>query len=285
MAIFNNQASLSYGGTITNSNVTTGEILDGLTMTKTAASSDYGQGDGLTYVVSIVNSGATDYTALTLTDTLGAYTLTNGTTVYPLGYVDGSLLYYQNGVLTAAPTVTQGPPLSITGITVPARGNATLIYEARTNAYAPLSQGSEITNTATVAGAALTEPISDTSTVSTRDEAQLTIAKSVSPLTVTNEDEITYTFVIQNSGNTATETVNGVVITDTFTPILSAITVTLDGATLAVGTGYTYDATTGLFQTVSGVITVPAATYTTDESTGIITTTPGVTVLTVSGTV
>ena len=168
---------------------------------------------------------------------------------------------------------------------MPARGNATLIYEARTNAYAPLSQGSEITNTATVAGAALTEPISDTSTVSTRDEAQLTIAKSVSPLTVTNEDEITYTFVIQNSGNTATETVNGVVITDTFAPILSAITVTLDGATLAEGTGYTYDATTGLFQTVSGVITVPAATYTTDESTGIITTTPGVTVLTVSGTV
>ena len=285
MAIFNNQASLSYGGTVTNSNVTTGEILDGLAMTKSVASADYGQGDGITYIVSIVNSGATDYTGLTLTDTLGEFTLPSTTTVYPLSYVDGSLLYYQNGVLTAPPTVALSQPLTITGITVPAGANATLIYEARANAYAPLASGSEITNTATVSGAELTEPLVDTATIGVRNEALLSIAKSVTPLVVTNNDEVTYTFVIQNSGNTATVTEGGVVISDTFTPSLTSITVTLDGTPLVEGTGYTYNALTGALQTVAGAITVPAATYTTDATTGIVTTTPGVSILTVSGTI
>ena len=285
MAIFNNQASLSYGGTVTNSNVTTGEILDGLAMTKSVASADYGQGDGITYIVSIVNSGATDYTGLSLTDTLGELTLPSTATVYPLSYVDGSLLYYQNGTLTPPPTVALSQPLTITGITVPAGANATLIYEARANAYAPLASGSEITNTATVSGAELTEPLADTATIGVRNEALLSIAKSVTPLVVTNNDEVTYTFVIQNSGNTATVTEGGVVISDTFTPPLGSITVTLDGTPLVESTGYTYNALTGALQTVAGAITVPAATYTTDATTGIVTTTPGVSILTVSGTI
>lgn len=60
---------------------------------------------------------------------------------------------------------------------------------------------------------------------------------------------------------------------------------TLDGATLAEGTGYTYDAVSGAFSTVAGVVTVPEATYTQDPATGTVTTTPGVAVLTVTGTV
>ena len=50
-------------------------------------------------------------------------------------------------------------------------------------------------------------------------------------------------------------------------------------------TQYAYDDVTGLFQTVAGVITVPAATYTQDPITGQWNITPGVTVLTVTGTV
>jgi L-cysteine desulfidase len=44
--------------------------------------------------------------------------------------------------------------------------------------------------------------------------------------------------------------------------------VTLDGIALASPTDYTYDATTGLFATVPGRITVPAATYTQDPVSG-----------------
>ena len=60
--------------------------------------------------------------------------------------------YYTNGTLQAAPAVTQGPPLSITGISVPAGGNATVIYEAALNEYAPLGTEASVTNTATVSG-------------------------------------------------------------------------------------------------------------------------------------
>ena len=64
----------------------------------------------------------------------------------------------------------------------------------------------------------------------------------------------------------------------------SELVVTLDGQTLAPA-DYTYNAATGEFATVNGIITVPAATYTQDTVTGVITTTPGVTILTVTGTV
>ena len=65
--------------------------------------------------------------------------------------------------------------------------------------------------------------------------------------------------------------------------VLSDLTVTLNGTELALGTEYTYNAATGEFATVDGVITVPAATYVQDPTTGTITTTPGVAVLTVTG--
>ena len=60
--------------------------------------------------------------------------------------------------------------------------------------------------------------------------------------------------------------------------------VTLNGAPLALGTGYTYDETTGQFATVPGVITVPAATFTQDP-TGAYTAAPGLTTLIVTGTI
>ena len=48
---------------------------------------------------------------------------------------------------------------------------------------------------------------------------------------------------------------------------------------------YTYDAATGLFSTVAGVVTVPAATITQDAATGAYTVVPGTATLTVTGTV
>ena len=278
MATFYNQATLSYGNNTTTSNITTGELISGLTLTKTAATSKYGDGEGVIYVVSLVNTTATDQTGVAITDDLGAYTV-GATTVVPLSYVDGSVLYYRNGALQAAPTVTAGADLTISGITVPANGNATIIYEAQTNAFAPLTVGSTITNTVT------TEELSAQSTVNVKEEAELSIAKAICPAVVNDNGQLTYTFIIQNSGNLAALEADNVTVTDTFNPILSNITVTLDGTILTEGTGYTYNTTTGEFATVAGVITVPAATYTQDPTTGAFTTTPGVTVLTITGTV
>ena len=278
MATFYNQATLSYGNNVTTSNVTVGEVISGLTLTKTAASANYGLGDGITYIVSLVNATGADVVGLSLTDDLGSYTV-GVTSVTPLNYVDGSVLYYQNGILQPAPTATQGTELVISGITVPANGNATIVYEATANNYAPLSVGSSITNEVTVADATAT------ATVDVREEVKLNIAKAICPAVVSDNGQLTYTFVIQNSGNLAADVADNVTITDTFTPILNNISVTLNGAALQPTTGYTYNEATGEFATVPGVIVVPAATYSQDTSTGIISTTPGVAVLTVTGTI
>jgi hypothetical protein len=74
-------------------------------------------------------------------------------------------------------------------------------------------------------------------------------------------------------------------ISDTFDPILTALTVTFDGASWTQGVQYQYDETTGLFTTNPGQILVPAATYTQDPVTGAYTVTPGIATLIVTGTI
>lgn len=284
MAIFTNQATLSYNNTTTTSNIVTGEILEVLSAAKNAIDNEYSFGDTVTYVISIVNTGTAPFSGLTITDDLGAYTV-GGVTRTPLTYVDGSLAYYANGVLQAGATAVAGPPLVINGINVPAGGNAVVIYEARTNEFAPLASGSTIVNNAVISGAGLSAPIEVSDTITIADAAQLSITKNLTPSAVAENGQLTYTFTIQNTGNTPAVATDNVTVTDLFNPILENITVALNGTVLTEGPQYTYDEVTGLFQTVAGVITVPAATYTQDPVTGQWNTIPGVTVLTVTGTV
>ena len=283
MAFFTNQAQLRYGNEVANSNITVGEIQEVLAVTKTAVKRTYRQGDAITYIISIVNSGTTEYTGLTLTDDLGRYAFGEGERT-PLDYVAGTIHYYRNGVIQTAPTVEAGPPLVITGISVPAGGNATIVYETRLNAYAPLRIESEITNVVTVSGTCTTG-ITATETISAVAEPILSITKSVSPVPVTECGRLTYTFVIQNTGNVPADPTTEVIVTDTFDPILRDLTVTFNGTAWTDPTNYTYDETTGAFATVLGEVTVPAATYTQDPETGEWTTSPGVSTLIVTGTI
>ena len=280
MAAFYNQATLSYNGYVTNSNVTVGEITEALEITKTALSDVYSGGDTVSYVISITNGGAA-LTNITVSDNLGAYPFSGGS-VTPLAYVAGSIKYYVNGVLQATPTVVAGPPLNVSGIDLPAGGNVLLVYEARANAFAPLAQGSTVTNTVTATGAGIATPLTASETVTVTDEPVLSITKSLSPTSVSVGEEVTYTFVIQNLGNTEVLATGNMVITDTFDPALSGITVVFNGTTLAEGVGYTYNETTGAFATLPGALTVPAATYT-QNTDGSYTATPGISVLTVTG--
>ena len=283
MATFTNQATLRYNGNVVNSNITTGELLEVLSATKTAVIDTYAQGSDITYVINIVNSGSITFTGISVNDDLGAYTV-GANTYVPLDYVAGSAQYYLNGVLQAAPVVTPGPPLLITGITVPANGVATIIYVARANQYAPLSLDGSITNTASISGGGVTE-ITVTETVTAEAGARLTISKSMCPTTVTENGRLTYTFVIENIGNTDAVATDNVAITDTFNPILTGLVVTYNGVVWTEGVNYTYSEATGEFATIPSQITVPAATYTQDPVTGEWIVEPGVGVLTVTGTV
>lgn len=284
MAVFSNQATLTYNGTTTASNVAYGEILEVLSVTKTAIEDRYTPDSTVTYVVTLRNTGTTPLAGLTVTDDLGGYVF-GTTTIYPLAYVDGSAALFVNGTPQPTPSVTAGPPLTVTGITVPAGGDAVLVYQAEATVFAPPAAGGTVTNTATVTGVGLSAPVSATATIGAAEGAALTITKSISPTQVVDNDRVTYTFVIRNSGSEPVVATDNAVVTDVFDPVLSALTVTFEGATWSEGTEYTYTPATGLFTTAVGAITVPAATYVQDPVTGEYTTIPGTVTLTVTGTI
>jgi uncharacterized repeat protein (TIGR01451 family) len=278
MAQFINQATLTYGNVVTSSNVAVGEIVAVLSATKTAIRREYNQGSAIVYVINIVNSGSTSITGLTVNDNLGEYGFGVGT-LFPLDYVDGTILYFANGVLQPTPTVTEENGLTVTGISVPANGNALLLYETTVNGYAPINEGGTITNTVTITGDCANVIASET--VNAAIDPQVSISKSISPVPVSCGDRVTYTFLIQNAGATPLVATDNAVVTDVFTPILSNVTATLNGVPIA----FTYDETTGEFSTAPSAITVPGATYTQDLTTGLWSITPGAATLIVSGTI
>lgn len=284
MATFFNQATLTYNNTTTLSNVVTGEIVGVITAEKTAVSSNYTAGGDVTYVISIVNSGSVPYTGLTLTDDLGTYQ-SGELTLTPLTYKEGSVKYFVNGILQEAPTVASLSPLTFTGISIPAGGNAVIVYEADVNLFAPLGADASITNTVNVSGGGLTNPVTATETVGTLIGPLLSITKELSPVSVPENGEITYTFTIRNTGNEAIVATDNAVITDTFDPAIDITSVTYNGTPWAEGVNYSYDETTGIFTTLEGQITVPAATFTQDPVTGEWIATPGTATIVVVGTV
>lgn len=284
MPTFFNQATLSYNGNTVNSNIVQGEIIQVLSAAKTSTAESYETGDTVTYIISIVNTGTAPFANLTVADDLGG-TEFNGNTVYPLNYVQDSVRYYVNGVLQATPTVTEGPPLSFTGINVPAGGDAVIVYNATVNQFAPLGADEQINNSVSITGDGIITPITAEETITASIEPDLTIAKTLSPTSVPENGQLTYTFVISNFGGTDATATDNLIVTDAFNPILNPITVTYNGTAWEEGVNYTYDETTGLFRTVEGQITVPAATFEQDPETGEWITIPGTSTLTVTGTV
>lgn len=283
MATFYNQATLSFGGNVVNSNTTEAELLSGLELSKTPVTATYTAGSDVVYAVTLDNMGTASYDALTITDDLGAYVLPGVSTVVPLTYVVDSMLYYLNGVLQPTPTISGTNNLVIEGINLPPSSSVTLVYAVKANEFAPIAAGSSIINTVITNGGAGIGELTASATVRVVEAPELTIAKAVCPTVLNDNDRVTYTIIVQNLGNVPVVATDGVVISDVFNPVLSDIVVELNGTVLDEGTGYTYDTVSGAFAVASGVITVPAATYTQDPVAGTITTTPGVTVLTIIG--
>ena len=226
MATFYNQATLSFRGQITNSNVASAEICDTIVMTKTALSSSYTTDGNVVYVINIKNTGNAINNA-SITDNLGAYNVGENT-LYPLDYVDGSVKLFVNGVEVEAPTVSAGPPLVISNIEIPSDSNVQIYYEAKANNFAPRYEGASINNVVEliVDGQSIAN---DNATVITDSNTQLTIAKTICPSVICNNGQLSYTFVIQNSGNMEVVATDDVIISDVFDPKLSEIEVTYNG--------------------------------------------------------
>ena len=284
MAVFYNQATLTYNNMVTNSNIVTGELLETLSATKTAIPATYRPGDDVTYVVNLINSGTAPVNDITMTDDLGAYAI-GARTAYPLTYEPGTATYFVNGTQQNAAAPAAVTPLTLSGITVPAGGTATVVYRAQVSPFADPAANGTVVNTATFTGAGLTQPVLAEAAITASEEPLLSIIKSVTPTAVAENGTLTYTFQIRNEGSTPAEAGDNAAITDAFTPILSNIAVTYNGTPWTAPTNYTYDQATGAFATVPGQITVPAATYTQDPDTGAYTAVPGTATITVTGTV
>lgn len=286
MAAFYNQATLTFNGNVLTSNVTAGEIVEVLSADMDAVIATYSPDSSNVYIISIINNGSEDVSGLNVTSDLGAYTAGEDPqpkiTVVPLTYTDGTVRYYVNGTEQPAPTVTSTSPLTVTGISVPAGGNAAIIYAVATNQYAPYGEGASITNTATVTGAGLTE-ITVSAVTTPSAEPVLSISKSLSPAAVEENGTVTYTFVIQNSGATEATTADDIIFSDIFDPVLSELTASFNGTPWTEGTEYTYDEATGTFTSAAGQISVPAATYTQDTATGAWSVQPGISTLVITG--
>ncbi|MBR5389720.1 MAG: DUF11 domain-containing protein [Clostridia bacterium] len=281
MAIFYNQATLSYRGGVTNSNITAGELLDSVAVIKTATAQTYAPGDLITYIVNVSNNGAA-VTGVTVTEDLGAYQQ-GGRTLYPLEYVSGSMRYYVDGEESPLPTLSENP-LELSGIDVPAGSHIMLIYAARVTESAPLGPDAQIVNGTSVMCSCMVEPATASAAVTMESEAELTISKALTTPNPVGCGRITYTFVIQNTGAAEAAAEDSVVVTDTFEPRLTDLSVEYNGQPWTAPDNYSYDEATGLFVTGAGQITVPAAAYAPGED-GNWVTTPGVAVLTVTGTI
>lgn len=284
MALFTNQATLNFNGEIVNSNVAVGSIREILSASKTAVSPSYGtdRGSKVTFAVTVINSGTSPVTGVTVTDDLGGYLFGDGQ-VFPFDYVEGSAKLFQNGTAAASPAAAGGPPLVFSGITVPAEGNAVLVYEVLTTGYAPIGNEATVTNTVTVTGAGIVSGVTASATVGADASPSLTVEKTVSPVPVSENGSLTYSFTVKNGGTAAVTAADTLTLTDTFDPLLRNVTVTLDGTALTEGTDYSYDTASGLLTVNAGVITVDGAAFTQNAATGEWSKTPGTALLTVTG--
>ena len=275
-----NQASIRYRYGTTDatalSNIAALTLAQPLSVDKSSLESVYRAGDELTYILSVSNGGTTALNNVTLTDSLGTFTL-EGTSVTPLTFVPDALLYINgvnNGTIT--PVIT-ADSITFTIPTLPAQAGALILYKVTPNTFAPLSAGSQITNTVTADADGITEAASDSLTVSAADYADVDIFKSMTA----DGSTITYTFDILNSGNAPAEDIT---LTDAFDPAPASITVSI-GGTVIPAADYTYVG--GVLTLPSGTgtpISLPAASITTDPVTGAVTVTPSALTVTVVGT-
>jgi uncharacterized repeat protein (TIGR01451 family) len=282
MAVIMNQANLTYTyGTTTAtvaSNIAETEWNAALAAEKRVLEDAYREDSTLTYLISLTNSAAAPVENLVITDNLGAFTPAGAAApVVPLTFAGNATLFI-DGVFSENLTPTPVPEgIRFTVPSVPANASALLVYQTAVNAFAPLSAGSEIVNTATIGE---TDPLTVSATVPVADYADVSIEKEMRPNPITDGDTLTAIFTIENRGNAEA---TGLVLTDSFPITLSDVAVTVNGAPV---TDFTFE--NDLFtlpEEGSGTtLSVPAATFSEDAS-GAFSVTPGVLTVVLTGTV
>lgn len=287
MPTIENFATVSYtSGGITEtkvSNLAEIGLESAISFTKSTLGDSYTEDSVITYILSITNTSTSAISNVRITDDLGTFVF--GTLeLTPLTYAPPALLLIDGQDVSAQLTVdtSTSESLVFTFPTLPAGATANIVYRAAINEFAPLEVGATVVNTATLDSDSDCADGTASATIGVISGANVSVFKQMSPNPVVCGDTVTYTIRIYNYGNTAAE---NVVLTDTFNPTPTNITVSRDG-TLLVATDYTYvDGTLTVPATSTSAITVPPATFVRDTATGIVTVTPGMVEYVITGTI
>lgn len=288
--IITNQATINYRfGTSTAtavSNIASTIVNGNLEISKTSLSEEYSVGQNVTYVIALANNGSTTMNDITVEDDLGTYEF-GGQEYTPLTYIGNAQLFIDGVFIrNIAPDVGDHDIIfSIDSLAVGA--NAQIIYQVQVNSFASGEAGATIVNTATADSdcdcPCNDNEVSASATITAEEFADVRIVKSICPNPAVCGDDLSFNFDIYNYGNIpATD----VVLTDTFTPAISDIAVTLNGNAVDPS-DYSYvNGTLTLPAATSDLnITVPAASFTRNANTGIISVIPGTVRIVVTGTI
>ena len=287
MATIENFATVSYtsGGVSETkvSNLAEIGLESAISFTKTTLGETYGEDEVVTYILSMTNTSTSAITNVSITDDLGTFVF--GTLeLTPLTYAAPALLLIDGQDVSAQLTVDTATAGSLVFSfpTLPAGATANIVYRAAVNEYAPLDVEAGITNTATLTSDSDCADGTASATITAVAAANVSVFKQMSPNPVICGDTVTYTIRIYNYGNIAAE---NVVLTDTFNPAPTNITVSRDG-TLLPANEYSYvDGTLTVPAGTETAVSVPAATFVRDATTGIVTVTPGMVEYTITGTI
>jgi uncharacterized repeat protein (TIGR01451 family) len=287
MATIENFATVSYtscGVSETKvSNLAEIGLESAISFTKTTLGETYGEDEVVTYILSMTNTSTAPITNVSVTDDLGTFVF--GTLeLTPLTYAPPALLLIDGQDVSTQLTVDTATAGSLVFSfpTLPAGATANIVYRAAVNEYAPLDVDASITNTATLTSDSDCADGTASATINALSAANVSVFKQMSPNPVICGDTVTYTIRIYNYGNIAAE---NVVLTDTFNPAPTNITVSRDGV-LLIGTDYSYvKGTLTVPATATSPVIVPAATFVRDATTGIVTVTPGMVEYTITGTI
>ena len=287
MATIENFATVSYtSGGVTEtkvSNLAEIGLESAISFTKTTLGETYGEDEVVTYILSMTNTSTSAITNVSITDDLGTFVF--GTLeLTPLTYAPPALLLIDGQDVSAQLTVETATAGSLVFSfpTLPAGATANIVYRAAVNEYAPLDVEAGITNTATLTSDSDCADGTASATITAVSAANVSVFKQMSPNPVICGDTVTYTIRIYNYGNIAAE---NVVLTDTFNPAPTNITVSRDG-TLLPANEYSYVDGTLTVPTGAGTpISVPAATFVRDVNTGVVTVVPGIVEYVITGTI